>query len=118
MVNPNQRRGVGTRPAMTTGDKAPQRLRLRSDFALSHEEGACLPLRSTFGQCHACADACPAGALTVSVARVELSEACTGCGQCAAACPTQALSLPELAGLDAMPAPPSVFRRAAPAKAW
>lgn len=86
---------------MTPGDKPPHRLRLRSDFALSHEEGACLPLRSTYGQCRACADACPAEAIVVSVAGVELSDSCTGCGQCTAACPTQALSLPEMAVLDA-----------------
>lgn len=105
MVTPNPRRGFDTRPTMTTGDKPPQRLRLRSDFPLAHEEGACLPLRSTYGQCRACAEACPARALTVSVAGVGLSDACTGCGQCAAACPTQALALPELATLDA-PVPP------------
>ncbi len=82
---------------MSPGDKTPTRLRLRADFGLTHEEGACLPLRSWHGQCHACADACPARALSVTIAAVELSDACTGCGVCTAVCPTQALVLPELA---------------------
>lgn len=82
---------------MRPGDKTPIQLRLRADFGLTHEEGACLPLRSRHGQCHACADACPARALSVTVAAVELSDACTGCGVCTAVCPTQALALPEMA---------------------
>ena len=90
---------------MTARDKTPSRQRLRADLTLMHEEGACLPLRSTHGQCHACADACPANALRVTVAAVELSDACTGCGRCTAACPTQALALPEMAVL-ALPVPP------------
>lgn len=93
--------------------------RLRADRSLRLDEGACLPLRSVHGQCRACADACPAGALTVSVAAVELSDACTGCGRCAAACPTQALSLPEMVALDAVPAAAEirVECRKVPAKA-
>ncbi len=77
------------------GDK-PRRGALRADRALMHEEGACLPLRSKHGQCRACAQACPTQALQVSLAVVELSEACIGCGQCVAACPTEALMLPGL----------------------
>jgi ferredoxin len=57
------------------------------------EEGACLPLRSKFGRCMACASACPAGVLTVTPGAVELAEGCLRCGRCAAACPTEALSL-------------------------
>jgi len=66
---------------------------LREDGALRLQEGACLPLRSRFGQCSACAQACPAGVLRVSVAAVELSEGCLNCGRCVAACPTDALRL-------------------------
>ena len=73
---------------------------LRDGLPLRHAEGACLPLRSRHGQCSACAQACPVGALQVSLAGLELSDACTGCGRCTAACPTQALTLPELAALD------------------
>ncbi len=80
-----------------------RRLPLRPDRELRHDEGACLPLRSRHGQCRACADACPTGALAVDVSAVELSAACIGCGRCTAACPTQALSLPELL---AWPKPP------------
>jgi Fe-S-cluster-containing hydrogenase component 2 len=90
---------------MHPAQKPPHRPRLRSDLPLTHAEDACLPLRSTYGQCRTCADACPAKALAVSVAGVELSDACTGCGKCTAVCPTQALALPELAWLDA-PVPP------------
>lgn len=66
---------------------------LREDAALQLDEGACLPLRSKFGQCSACAGACPAGVLRASPASVELSEGCLNCGRCAAACPTEALAL-------------------------
>lgn len=90
---------------MTPGDRPdpplPSRRALREDRSLLHEEGACLPLRSRHGQCRKCADACPARALTVSLAGVSLSEACTGCGRCSAACPTEALTLPEMLALPA-----------------
>ena len=92
--------GGGTEP--TTGSAPPRTcarpdsVHLRPDRALTHVEGACLPLRSTLGQCRRCAEACPVGALSVSPERVALSEACIGCGRCVAACPTEALSLPEI----------------------
>lgn len=66
---------------------------LREGSALRLDESACLPLRSRFGGCSACADACPAGVLHVRVAALELADGCLGCGRCAAACPTEALSL-------------------------
>ncbi|MCI1193496.1 4Fe-4S binding protein [Calidifontimicrobium sp. SYSU G02091] len=88
---------------MTPGDKSgsPEvhRVPLRADRGLLHEEGACLPLRSRHGQCRACAEACPTGALTVDISAVSLSEGCIDCGRCTAACPTQALALPELLAL-------------------
>lgn len=88
---------------MPNGDKPAQRSLLRADRALMHEEGACLPLRSRHGQCRACAQACPVGALDVSLSGVALNEACMGCGRCVAACPTEALMLPELVPLLAVP---------------
>lgn len=69
---------------------------LRADRPLMHEEGACLPLRSSIGECEACQNACPSQALSVSVSGVELSEACVSCGRCVAVCPTQALYLPAI----------------------
>lgn len=90
---------------MTSGDKPAARARLHAERALLHEEGACLPLRSRHGRCHAGADTCPSAALTVTVDAVVLDAACTGCGRCTAACPTQALSLPELAAKPVPAAP-------------
>lgn len=84
---------------MNPRDQPPLRLRLHAGRSLLHEEGACLPLRSRHGQCHACADACPSAAITVSVEAVVLADACIGCGRCTAACPTQALTLPEITAL-------------------
>ncbi len=55
------------------------------------DEGACLPLRSRFGQCRACESACPVGVISVSVERVALAPGCLGCGRCVAACPNEAL---------------------------
>lgn len=66
---------------------------LHADARLRFDEGACLPLRSNFGGCRACASACPAHVLDVTVERVALSEGCLHCGRCMAACPTEALRL-------------------------
>lgn len=100
---------------MTPGDKSGaadrRRMPLRDDRSLLHEEGACLPLRSRHGQCRACAEACPIGALSVDVSAVVLSHDCIGCGRCTAVCPTQALSLPELL---ALPEPAVLAAEAAP----
>lgn len=73
-----------------------ERIALRSDRALLHDESACLPLRSRHGQCRACEHACPHEALHVRPEGISLESHCTGCGRCVAACPTEALMLPEL----------------------
>lgn len=77
-------------------ERAP-RLPLGDGASLRLDEGACLPLRSRFGQCRACEAACPADVLSVAVERVSLAPGCLGCGRCVAACPTDAL---ELEGFD------------------
>lgn len=94
-------------PGDTPGTAQPSRRILRDGHSLLHEEGACLPLRSRHGRCQACAQACPASALTVSVVGVLLGEACTGCGRCTAVCPTEALTLPELLALPEPPPAPT-----------
>lgn len=68
-------------------------LALREDARLRLDEGACLPLRSHFGGCRACAAVCPAGVLSVAVEQVKLAEGCTNCGRCVAACPNAALQI-------------------------
>lgn len=87
---------------------------LREESALRLEEGACLPLRSRYGQCSACAQACPAGVLRVSPPAIELAEGCLNCGRCAAVCPTEALSL-EGYGIVA---PPRVGPRPVAVECW
>jgi ferredoxin len=74
---------------------------LREGARLQLDEGACLPLRSRFGQCRACESACPVGVISVTVERVALADGCTGCGRCAAACPNEALRIEGFA----VPAP-------------
>jgi ferredoxin len=56
-------------------------------------EGACLPLRSDFGQCRACESVCPVRVIRVSAEAVALDDGCLHCGRCVAACPTDALQL-------------------------
>lgn len=76
---------------------------LREGTSLGLDEGACLPLRSRFGQCSACASACPVGVLRVSIDAVRLDDGCIGCARCVAACPVEAL---HFDGLDAIFAAP------------
>ena len=78
-------------------------LSLNAGARLRLNEGACLPLRSVFGGCRACATACPAHVLDVSIDRVALADGCLHCGRCVAACPTEALQLDGLAN-DPLPA--------------
>lgn len=56
-------------------------------------EGACLPLRSDFGGCRACATVCPAQVIGVQVEQVSLADGCLNCGRCVATCPTDGLQL-------------------------
>ncbi|MFN3564668.1 MAG: DUF362 domain-containing protein [Burkholderiaceae bacterium] len=83
-----------TRPLLTLNDDAHLRL----------DEGACLPLRSHFGGCRACASVCPVGVLSVAVERVELAEGCTNCGRCVGACPNEALQIDGFEPLGKLPA--------------
>jgi Fe-S-cluster-containing hydrogenase component 2 len=66
---------------------------LKDGARLRLNEGACLPLRSDFGRCRACATACPAKVIQVEVEQVSLADGCLNCGRCVAACPTDALQL-------------------------
>jgi ferredoxin len=75
---------------------------LNAGARLRLNEGACLPLRSDFGGCRACASACPAKVLDVTVDRVALADGCLHCGRCMAACPTEALQLEGFA-IPALP---------------
>lgn len=79
-------------------------LALREDVPLRLDEGACLPLRSRFGQCRACESACPVRVISVSVERVAVADGCTSCGRCAAACPNEALQLDGFESLASVPA--------------
>lgn len=78
---------------------------LRPDGLLRLREGACLPLRSAFGRCRACADVCPVQALKVEIERLSVSDACVGCGRCVAACPNEALEIDGLEPLGAATQP-------------
>jgi ferredoxin len=75
---------------------------LNAGARLRLNEGACLPLRSDFGGCRACANVCPVKVLDVSVDRVALAEGCLHCGRCLAVCPTEALQLDGF-DIDALP---------------
>lgn len=67
----------------------------------------CRPFRALPSGCRQCAEACPAGVLSVDGAGVTVAEGCQACGRCAAACPAGALVLPAFptpnALLDAAP---------------
>lgn len=74
---------------------------------------SCLRLRLHSGQCRACAEACPVGAVTAVPGALALSFTCTGCGRCQAACPTGALRVAgfgtELTALGSSPRVDSVL---------
>lgn len=53
--------------------------------------------------CSHCAEACPAGVVTVSDRGVGIGEGCLGCGRCVAACPGGALSARGYAFPDELP---------------
>lgn len=61
---------------------------------LSFAARACLALRSRYNDCAACAEACPVGALRITLQGASLASPCLNCGQCAAVCPTGALAVP------------------------
>lgn len=80
-------------------------LALNASARVQLNEGACLPLRSDFGGCRACASTCPVKVLDVSVERVALADGCLHCGRCIAVCPTEAL---QLDGFDVTDLPDGV----------
>lgn len=67
---------------------------LRRAAPLRLREAACLTLRSAYGECRRCEQACPVRALKVASGALSLEEGCLGCGRCVAACPTGALEVP------------------------
>lgn len=71
--------------------------------ALRFSAGACLALRSRYGRCSRCADACPAQVLHLESDGLQLADGCLNCGRCAGVCPTGALKAPGFA--HAAPAP-------------
>jgi len=82
------------RPAAVGG--APEALpsqALRPGGALTLIAQACLGHRPHTHACAACADACPAGVLTIAAGGPVLADGCLACGRCAAACPTGALAV-------------------------
>lgn len=70
-----------------------------SDEVLQVTVSRCLRARSKASNCRACADLCPAQAITFDGPEpVSVDEQrCLRCGLCVAACPTEALELPGLA---------------------
>lgn len=70
--------------------------------------GRCVRERHAGAKCTACADACPARALSFEGAALRIiAPACEGCGACAAACPRDALELPGAGWREAVAAVPS-----------
>lgn len=56
------------------------------------EEELCINLRGRVEHCTACRDACPSGAITLSVDAVDIdNDKCTGCNSCLPVCPAGAL---------------------------
>ncbi len=76
---------------------------LQARYGLSLRQQACLAVRSSPQTCSRCAEACPAGIVTVSMSGVSVGEGCLGCGRCAAACPTGALHARAYAFPDELP---------------
>lgn len=76
----------------------------------------CLLARSAASKCRACADACPAEALTASDDGLGFLEtACVGCGLCLPACPEQAIEMARPVALRVARGRRAVFAMCQPA---